>query len=79
MFTLVYEYEEIQNKQLVIYSLRSTSKPVIKYINPPFKRIDYAFVIKKDNNVNHFVFNSYNDNKHLEIRWERPNELVLDD
>ena len=64
---------------MVIYSLRSASKPVIKYANPPFKRLDYAFVIKKDSNVNHFVLNSCNDNKQLEIRWDRPNPLVLDD
>ncbi len=44
-FVFIYYYENVENKELTIYSLKNDSEPIVKYSQPPFKGLDYAFVV----------------------------------
>ena len=46
------------------------SKPIIKYSEMPLKTIDYAFVIKKDQDCYSFILKCYTGH-HFEIKWKQ--------
>ncbi len=48
MYVIVFQHENIENKEIIIYSLTDTSRPIIKLNQPKIKLIDHAFMIKID-------------------------------
>ena len=52
---MVYQYKDVKEKELLIYSMKNTFKPIIKYSKMPLEKIDYAFVINHHDSYS-FVF-----------------------
>ena len=44
-FIFVYQYENVENKELTIYSVKNQAEPVVKYSQPQLDYISYAFVV----------------------------------
>jgi hypothetical protein len=53
-------------------------KPIVIFIDPPFTRIDYAFIYNGKDDETFFILKSFDKDSHCELKWRRPEQLYID-
>ncbi len=79
MFVIIYQHWNIKSQKIKIYLLNDIISPVVIYIDPPFTRIDFAFIYNGNDEETYFIFKSFDKESHCEVKWKRPTgQLYID-
>ena len=66
-----------KEKELLVYSMRDSSAPIIKCKEMPLLSIDLAFVVNQENENYSFVLQSAKSQRHCEIKWKRGDSIII--